>query len=478
MSGLSPITHHAPRFAGKYRLTGPQEELDRMQRELRKDARKKDYDLSVMTQNKGTRQSTLVVYTEEDAPELRGHYRLLRNHRLAVGRFKQQLERYGKKLAEKGLSDEEVTTLTSKYARENFPERPKTWTAFERNLDTVSAVNAESAWLAVADEGERFDFVEGMIREKQPKEADKPGVFRRAGLWVAGGAVLLASAFGLGRCTAPEDAVPQNPNPPVVVDEPTDDETDVTVIVEDPTPNPTPGPDLSEPEETIPDDTDVTPNPEPGPSDVDPETGETVGDDTVDNTVDDTVDGDEPAPDGDAGTDTETGGTPGTGDDTQAEDATGSDDADAVGNDTGADDVDETTDDAADDGPLVVDNRDPNRLNGLSYDQARALRQAENRDMGGPGQIDSDVQIVWENRHAPSPEYTVQNGDTLWDVAQAVIRMNQDAGLTFSENGIDAGETLTVVARLAEQNGIAEPDFILPGQQIRLDGVLSPQLYQ
>lgn len=66
---------------------------------------------------------------------------------------------------------------------------------------------------------------------------------------------------------------------------------------------------------------------------------------------------------------------------------------------------------------------------------------------------------------AGTPEYTVRQGDTLSEVVAAAMRQQ---GIGFSRN-----ELYNAVNRVAAANGLANPDYILPGQKIRLTGMAS-----
>jgi len=64
-----------------------------------------------------------------------------------------------------------------------------------------------------------------------------------------------------------------------------------------------------------------------------------------------------------------------------------------------------------------------------------------------------------------TPEYTIRQGDTLSEVVAAAMRRQ---GLSFSRN-----ELYNAVNRVAAANGLANPDYLLPGQKIRLTGMAS-----
>ena len=61
---------------------------------------------------------------------------------------------------------------------------------------------------------------------------------------------------------------------------------------------------------------------------------------------------------------------------------------------------------------------------------------------------------------SPQKFHVVQEGDTLWDIAQ------QNVGDDDSGSKPDAYETNAEVGRLAKINGIKDPNVIKPGQKI------------
>jgi len=62
-------------------------------------------------------------------------------------------------------------------------------------------------------------------------------------------------------------------------------------------------------------------------------------------------------------------------------------------------------------------------------------------------------------------EYTIRRGDTLSEVVAAAMRQQ---GISFSRS-----ELYNAVDRVAAANGLANPDYLLPGQKIRLTGMAS-----
>ncbi|MFA7382777.1 MAG: M23 family metallopeptidase [Desulfurivibrionaceae bacterium] len=66
---------------------------------------------------------------------------------------------------------------------------------------------------------------------------------------------------------------------------------------------------------------------------------------------------------------------------------------------------------------------------------------------------------------AETLEYTIRQGDTLSEVVAAAMRQQ---GISFSRN-----ELYNAVNRVAAANGLANPDYLLPGQKIRLTGMSS-----
>ena len=62
-------------------------------------------------------------------------------------------------------------------------------------------------------------------------------------------------------------------------------------------------------------------------------------------------------------------------------------------------------------------------------------------------------------------EYTIRRGDTLSEVVAAAMRQQ---GISFSRS-----ELYNAVDRVAAANGLANPDYLLPGQKIRLAGLAS-----